>query len=200
MVSRSEMFIWQSCGVGPTRNHSFPSTHARLSWVLFVWLISHQPVVLFSQNKSATSNQPTVLFSQNKSAPATSQTNRLISSEHLELEGISPFLSHARRRKATTTASIHRPATVGLLLPLPLSPYLTLGSLSLSFFDGCGVCGRADGEVVSGRGLARLAPSVGRLRPRRPAPPRLHQLPVLHRVCMTTRLRSPPPVGVPRLQ
>jgi hypothetical protein len=32
----------------------------------------HQPTVLFSQNKPATSNQPTVLFSQNKSAPATS--------------------------------------------------------------------------------------------------------------------------------
>jgi hypothetical protein len=43
----------------------------------FVWLIGHQPVVLFSQNKPATSNQPAVLFSQNKSAPATSQTNRL---------------------------------------------------------------------------------------------------------------------------
>jgi hypothetical protein len=39
---------------------------------LFVWLISHQPAVLFSQNKSATSNQPIVLFSQNKSAPAIS--------------------------------------------------------------------------------------------------------------------------------
>jgi hypothetical protein len=39
---------------------------------LFVWLISHQPAVLFSQNKSATSNQPTLLFSHNKSAPAIS--------------------------------------------------------------------------------------------------------------------------------
>jgi hypothetical protein len=39
---------------------------------LFVWLISHQPTVLFSQNKSATSNQPTVLFFQNKPAPAIS--------------------------------------------------------------------------------------------------------------------------------
>jgi hypothetical protein len=39
---------------------------------LFAWLISHQPTVLFSQNKPATSNQPVVLFSQNKSAPATS--------------------------------------------------------------------------------------------------------------------------------
>jgi hypothetical protein len=44
---------------------------------LFIWLISHQPAVLFSQNqpavlfsqnKQATSNQPAVLFSQNKQA------------------------------------------------------------------------------------------------------------------------------------
>jgi hypothetical protein len=39
---------------------------------LFAWLISHQPAVLFSQNKPANSNQPTVIFSQNKSAPAIS--------------------------------------------------------------------------------------------------------------------------------
>jgi hypothetical protein len=39
---------------------------------LFVRLISHQPAVLFSHNKPATSNQPAVLFSQNKSAPAIS--------------------------------------------------------------------------------------------------------------------------------
>jgi hypothetical protein len=39
---------------------------------LFVWLISHQPTVIFSQNKLATRNQPAVLFSQNKSAPAIS--------------------------------------------------------------------------------------------------------------------------------
>jgi hypothetical protein len=39
---------------------------------LFAWLISNQPAVLFSQNKSATSNQPTVLFSQNKPAPVVS--------------------------------------------------------------------------------------------------------------------------------
>jgi hypothetical protein len=36
---------------------------------LFAWLISHQPAVLFSHNKPATSNQPAVLFSQNKPAP-----------------------------------------------------------------------------------------------------------------------------------
>jgi hypothetical protein len=39
---------------------------------VFAWLISHQPAVLFSHNKPATSNQPAVLFSQNKSAPAIS--------------------------------------------------------------------------------------------------------------------------------
>jgi hypothetical protein len=39
---------------------------------MFVWLISHQPAVLFSQNKPATSNQPAVLSSHNKSAPAIS--------------------------------------------------------------------------------------------------------------------------------
>jgi hypothetical protein len=41
-------------------------------FALFVWLINHQPAVLFSRNKSAISNQPAVLFSQNKSAPAIS--------------------------------------------------------------------------------------------------------------------------------
>jgi hypothetical protein len=45
----------------------------RLSWwlaeSLFAWLISHQPAVIFSQNKPVTSNQPAVLFSQNKPAP-----------------------------------------------------------------------------------------------------------------------------------
>jgi hypothetical protein len=39
---------------------------------LFARLISHQPAVLFSQNKAATNNQPAVLFSQNKPAPAIS--------------------------------------------------------------------------------------------------------------------------------
>jgi hypothetical protein len=39
---------------------------------LFAWLISHQPTVLLSHNKPATSNQPAVLFSQNKPAPAIS--------------------------------------------------------------------------------------------------------------------------------
>jgi hypothetical protein len=41
-------------------------------FALFAWLISHQPALLFSRNKPATSNQPAVLFSQNKPAPAIS--------------------------------------------------------------------------------------------------------------------------------
>jgi hypothetical protein len=48
----------------------------------FVWLISHQPALLFSQNKPVISNQPAVLFSQNKSAPAIShQPNEQAESE-----------------------------------------------------------------------------------------------------------------------
>jgi hypothetical protein len=43
-----------------------------LTAALFVWLISHQPTLLFSRNKSALSNQSAVLFSQNKPAPAIS--------------------------------------------------------------------------------------------------------------------------------
>jgi hypothetical protein len=49
-------------------NHFFLA----LIFTLLAWLISHQPAVLFSQNKPATNNQPTVLFSHNKSAPAIS--------------------------------------------------------------------------------------------------------------------------------
>jgi hypothetical protein len=48
------------------------TTFSRMPVGLFVWLISHQPAVLFTQNKSAISNQPTVLFSQSKPAPAIS--------------------------------------------------------------------------------------------------------------------------------
>jgi hypothetical protein len=46
--------------------------NAQNQLALFAWLISHQPAVLFSQNKPATSNQPAVLSSQNKLAPAIS--------------------------------------------------------------------------------------------------------------------------------
>jgi hypothetical protein len=47
-------------------------------YALFAWLISHQPAVLFSHNKPATSKQSAVLFSQNKPASATSQPNGLL--------------------------------------------------------------------------------------------------------------------------
>jgi hypothetical protein len=67
---------------GPTRHNvsavlpcqcDTTKSRACCVWVsLFAWLISHQPAVLFSHNKSATSNQPAVLFSLNKSAPAIS--------------------------------------------------------------------------------------------------------------------------------
>jgi hypothetical protein len=52
---------------------------------LFVWLISHQPPVLFSQNKSAINNQPTVLFSQNKPAPAISHPPSTIAMHELHI-------------------------------------------------------------------------------------------------------------------
>jgi hypothetical protein len=51
------------------RGRGVPAS-CRHTRTLFVWLISHQSAVLFSQNKPVTSNQPAVLFSQNKSAPA----------------------------------------------------------------------------------------------------------------------------------
>jgi hypothetical protein len=50
---------------------------------MFVRLISHQPAILFSQNKPATSNQTAVLFSQNKSAPVIShQPNEQVQISH----------------------------------------------------------------------------------------------------------------------
>jgi hypothetical protein len=49
-----------------------PSAWEASVCALFAWLISHQPAVLFSHNKPATSNQPAVLLSQNKLAPAIS--------------------------------------------------------------------------------------------------------------------------------
>jgi hypothetical protein len=39
-----------------------PSWDSDWNSVLFVWLISHQSAVLFSQNKPATNNQPKVIF------------------------------------------------------------------------------------------------------------------------------------------
>jgi hypothetical protein len=50
----------------------FKKKKAHETNTLFAWLISHQPAVLFSHIKPATSNQPAVLFSQNKPALAIS--------------------------------------------------------------------------------------------------------------------------------
>jgi hypothetical protein len=56
------------------RKRRMPKTDrpCRRTNTLFARFISHQPAVLFSQNKPATTNQPAVLFSQNKPAPAIS--------------------------------------------------------------------------------------------------------------------------------
>jgi hypothetical protein len=55
---------------------------------LFVWLINHQPPVLFSQNKPTTSNQSTVLFSQNNSASATRhQPNEHVDEKRKDMHG-----------------------------------------------------------------------------------------------------------------
>jgi hypothetical protein len=53
---------------------------------MFAWLFSHQPAVLFSRNKPATSNQPAVLFSQNKPVPAISHqpTEQAVYQEHMQ--------------------------------------------------------------------------------------------------------------------
>jgi hypothetical protein len=65
-----------SSGPGGRTAGDHTKTTVLRTYALFAWLISHQPAVLFSQNKPATSNQPAVIFSQNKSAPAIShQTN-----------------------------------------------------------------------------------------------------------------------------
>jgi hypothetical protein len=58
----------------------------------------HQPTILFSHNKPATSNQPSVLFSQNESAPATSQTNRLGTTD-------SPSATKSTPSEATPTSN-----------------------------------------------------------------------------------------------
>jgi hypothetical protein len=78
---------------------------------LFAWLISHQPIVLFSQNKPATNNQPAILFSQNKSASAIShqRCSSLYSStrgdpEMVAVDGDEP--RGARRTTGGTTSGI----------------------------------------------------------------------------------------------
>jgi hypothetical protein len=52
-------------------------THASDGAALFVWLISHQSAVLFSQNKPTTSQQYFSLTTNQHQSSATSQTNKL---------------------------------------------------------------------------------------------------------------------------
>jgi hypothetical protein len=67
---------------------------------LFVWLISHQAAVLFSQNKPATNNQPAVLFSQNKSAPTIShQPNEYVGAVLRHKKVILSKFQMTRKRK-----------------------------------------------------------------------------------------------------
>jgi hypothetical protein len=72
---------------------------------LFAWLISHQPVVLLSQNKPATSNQSAVLSSQNEPAPATSQPNRLMTAMALSTWRAPPCLAAS---SSEATLQFHR--------------------------------------------------------------------------------------------
>jgi hypothetical protein len=60
----------------------------------FVWLISHQPTIYFSQNKPAINNQPAVLFSQNKSAPDISHQPNEQAEERNTLGGPSHLVVH----------------------------------------------------------------------------------------------------------
>jgi hypothetical protein len=86
----------------PTHGHLEPGSHRprHLVWrtdpthSLFVRLISHQPAVLLSQNKPATSNQPAVLFSQNKSTPAIShQPNEQAAPGHPRIVFVAHFIA-----------------------------------------------------------------------------------------------------------
>jgi hypothetical protein len=68
----ADHFARQGNAATPQSKHLLAHRGRLPSTALFVWLISHQPTVFFSQNKPAISNQPTILFSQNKTAPAIS--------------------------------------------------------------------------------------------------------------------------------
>jgi hypothetical protein len=75
-----------SAGAGAVEKRFWATT-----WSLFARLISHQPAVLFSQNKPATSrNQPAVLFSQNK--PASAISHQPTEQAH----GLTPLHSRSR--------------------------------------------------------------------------------------------------------
>jgi hypothetical protein len=69
---RHSVDFWRHLSSSPPNSNSL---HTRS---LFAWLISHQPAVLFSHNKSPTSSQQYVSLKTNQDRPsATGQTNRL---------------------------------------------------------------------------------------------------------------------------
>jgi hypothetical protein len=74
---------------------------------LFVRLISHQPAVLFSQNKPATSNQPAVLFSQNKSAPDISHQPAVLFSQNKPATSNQPAVLFSQNKSAPAIS--HQP-------------------------------------------------------------------------------------------
>jgi hypothetical protein len=78
------------------------STRARQVGALFAWLISHQPAVLFSQNKPVSSNQPAVLISQNEPAPAISHQPNEQAVER-QLQAVQSLLVDADAKSETNT-------------------------------------------------------------------------------------------------
>jgi ankyrin repeat protein len=75
------------------------------SSALFVWLIGHQPTVLFSQNKSATSNQAAVLFSK-KPAPIISHQPNEQASGSEELLLLDKSTCHPRSRRRSRSPAV----------------------------------------------------------------------------------------------
>jgi hypothetical protein len=88
---------------------------------LFAWLISHQPAVLFSQNKPVTSNQPAVLFSQNK--PVTSNQPAVLFSQNKP----APAISHQPTEQAVGYRSANGMALLNCFWYIQLVFNLFLG-------------------------------------------------------------------------
>jgi hypothetical protein len=123
-----DRYTWARAGGKSSRNHHH-QLRFRFHWkplqpkptcagtllpvyALFAWLISHQPAVLFSHNKPATSNQPAVLFSQNKPAPAISHQPTEQAGRLGAVSGVSPAAGavalpqvHTGALSTTTTVS-----------------------------------------------------------------------------------------------
>jgi hypothetical protein len=73
------VFLAKTLSPSSKRKINLPPTTVRDFHALFAWLISHQPAVLFSHNKPATSNQYSSLRTNQHQPSATSQPNRLTS-------------------------------------------------------------------------------------------------------------------------